>query len=166
MNLKMILSAASVAALLTTGAAQAQMGAGATAGETENRAHPADHTRSSTGLPSVDSTRPTGSDAGYTRMPDGRVTGEAATGMDAKGDMSAGTQMNSSMSGAVNQPGAMARGDATAATETGTMASARTGATLDVTLVTNGPVPDTEENRAKYGGPQSRAGKMTEPTGN
>ena len=82
------------------------------------------------------------------------------------GDMSAGAEMNSSMSGAVNEPGAMARGDATAATEAGTMASARTGASADVTMVTNGPVPDTEENRAKYGGPQSRAGKMTEATGN
>jgi hypothetical protein len=32
--------------------------------------------------------------------------------------------------------------------------------------VTNGPVPDTPENRAKFGGPDSRAGRMTQPTGN
>ena len=32
--------------------------------------------------------------------------------------------------------------------------------------VTNGPVPDTPQNRAKFGGPDSKAGRMTEPTGN
>jgi hypothetical protein len=35
-----------------------------------------------------------------------------------------------------------------------------------VQVVTNGPVPDTAENRAKYGGPQSRAGKRTAAKGN
>jgi hypothetical protein len=34
------------------------------------------------------------------------------------------------------------------------------------TLVTNGPVPDTPENRAKYGSPMSNAGKRTQPAGN
>jgi hypothetical protein len=33
-------------------------------------------------------------------------------------------------------------------------------------LVTNGPVPDTVENRAKYGKPMSNAGRMTKPAGN
>lgn len=32
--------------------------------------------------------------------------------------------------------------------------------------VTNGPVPDTAENRAKYGQPMSRAGKRTPAKGN
>ena len=32
--------------------------------------------------------------------------------------------------------------------------------------VTNGPVADTPENRAKYGSPMSRAGKRTAPAGN
>jgi UrcA family protein len=32
--------------------------------------------------------------------------------------------------------------------------------------VTNGPVPDTAENRARYGSPMSRAGRMTAPRGN
>ena len=32
--------------------------------------------------------------------------------------------------------------------------------------VTNGPVPDTAENRAKYGGPMSHAGKRTAAKGN
>ncbi|MFZ5670108.1 MAG: fasciclin domain-containing protein [Pseudomonadota bacterium] len=33
-------------------------------------------------------------------------------------------------------------------------------------VVTNGPVPDTPENRARYGGPMSRAGQRTTPSGN
>jgi hypothetical protein len=36
----------------------------------------------------------------------------------------------------------------------------------DNTLVTNGPVPDTAANRAKYGGPMSATGKRTKPAGN
>lgn len=40
------------------------------------------------------------------------------------------------------------------------------GSTLTNELVTNGPVPDTRENRSQYGGPQSRAGQMTRAAGN
>jgi hypothetical protein len=40
------------------------------------------------------------------------------------------------------------------------------GATVTNTLVTNGPVPDTAANRAKYGSPMSNAGKRTAPAGN
>ncbi len=36
----------------------------------------------------------------------------------------------------------------------------------DNRLVTNGPVPDTRANRAKYGGPMSNAGRHTKPIGN
>ncbi|HEY7900413.1 MAG TPA: hypothetical protein VIC25_04435 [Caulobacteraceae bacterium] len=36
----------------------------------------------------------------------------------------------------------------------------------DNQMVTNGPVPDTPANRAKYGGPMSRAGRHTKPAGN
>jgi hypothetical protein len=36
----------------------------------------------------------------------------------------------------------------------------------DSTTVTNGPVPDTPANRAKYGGPTSMTGKKTRPAGN
>ncbi len=36
----------------------------------------------------------------------------------------------------------------------------------DSILVTNGPVPDTAANRAKYGGPMSMTGKRTKPAGN
>lgn len=36
----------------------------------------------------------------------------------------------------------------------------------DANVVSNGPVADTPENRAKYGAPMSRAGKRTQPAGN
>ncbi|HLZ82067.1 MAG TPA: hypothetical protein VKQ54_00775 [Caulobacteraceae bacterium] len=39
-------------------------------------------------------------------------------------------------------------------------------ATVVAATVTNGPVPDTAANRAKYGGPMSHAGKKTQPAGN
>jgi UrcA family protein len=39
-------------------------------------------------------------------------------------------------------------------------------ASFTTTTVTNGPIPDTPENRAKYGGPMSKAGRMTKPAGN
>jgi hypothetical protein len=40
------------------------------------------------------------------------------------------------------------------------------GATVTTELVTNGPVPDTPANRARYGQPMSHAGKATAPRGN
>ena len=47
-------------------------------------------------------------------------------------------------------------------------AAADVAATTSLTniTVTNGPVPDTAENRAKYGQPLSRAGKRTAARGN
>jgi hypothetical protein len=33
-------------------------------------------------------------------------------------------------------------------------------------MTTNGPIPDTMENRQKYGGPDSHAGKRTRAKGN
>lgn len=36
----------------------------------------------------------------------------------------------------------------------------------DPNVVTNGPVPDTRENRAKYGQPMSNGGRRTRPAGN
>lgn len=35
----------------------------------------------------------------------------------------------------------------------------------DPNVISNGPVPDTRENRAKYGRPMSHAGRLTRPTG-
>jgi len=43
---------------------------------------------------------------------------------------------------------------------------ARALKTGDNTQVTNGPVPDTAANRARYGKPMSNAGKRTDPAGN
>lgn len=37
---------------------------------------------------------------------------------------------------------------------------------VTVTTVTNGPIADTPENRARYGAPMSHAGKRTAPRGN
>jgi hypothetical protein len=45
-------------------------------------------------------------------------------------------------------------------------AQAQALANGDNKLITNGPVPDTAANRAKYGGPMSHAGKHTPPVGN
>lgn len=36
----------------------------------------------------------------------------------------------------------------------------------DATVVSNGPVPDTPENRARYGQPLSASGRMTKPASN
>ncbi|MCC7266984.1 MAG: hypothetical protein IT546_06550 [Caulobacteraceae bacterium] len=46
-----------------------------------------------------------------------------------------------------------------------TPATTPSGAPLTVNMVTNGPVPDTPENRAMYA-PLSRAGKATKAAGN
>jgi len=54
---------------------------------------------------------------------------------------------------------------ATPATQAGAPVSATTDAS-GAQVVSNGPIPDTRANRAKYGRPMSRAGKMTKPAGN
>jgi hypothetical protein len=45
-------------------------------------------------------------------------------------------------------------------------AAADASATVTTSVVTNGPVADTPENRAKYGAPLSNAGKRTAARGN
>ena len=57
---------------------------------------------------------------------------------------------------------------ATTTTATTAVAATSSGQNASVTtsLVTNGPVPDTAENRAKYGQPNSNAGKHTAAKGN
>jgi hypothetical protein len=54
----------------------------------------------------------------------------------------------------------------TSADVTTSATTAATNASFTNTTVTNGPVPDTKENRAKYGQPLSRAGRMTSARGN
>ncbi|WP_068878567.1 MULTISPECIES: hypothetical protein [unclassified Phenylobacterium] len=59
--------------------------------------------------------------------------------------------------------------DATASAATTTAPAAGSyaqSASVTTSTVTNGPVPDTAENRAKYGQPLSRAGKRTAARGN
>lgn len=46
------------------------------------------------------------------------------------------------------------------------MAGSTQMAGMTTSTVTNGPVPDTAENRAKYGSPMSNAGKRSKPAGN
>jgi hypothetical protein len=73
---------------------------------------------------------------------------------------------------AVNDPSMAAPSMATPAPATETPYTAATTTTMasntgvNVQTVTNGPVPDTPENRAKYGQPMSHAGKRSAPVGN
>lgn len=66
--------------------------------------------------------------------------------------------------GATTAPPAADTGSATSTSATTT--DSATGASVTSTTTTNGPVPDTAENRAKYGGPMSHAGKRSAPKGN
>ena len=129
MTFKTLLAAAAATALMA-GAAQAQ-----------NMSQPVDPSASQTGLPSVDSTRPTGADAGATNLPEGQVNGSEA-----------GMSSTDTTTGATAVPMA----------STGMNADASASAT---TTLTNGPVADTPENRAKYK-PLSRAGARTPAKGN
>jgi UrcA family protein len=43
---------------------------------------------------------------------------------------------------------------------------AQPAATFTTRTITNGPVPDTPENRARFGGPNSHGGRRTTPAGN
>ena len=63
-------------------------------------------------------------------------------------------------------PAAPAADTGTATSTSVTTSDTATGASATVTTLTNGPVPDTAENRAKYGGPMSHAGKRTAAKGN
>lgn len=63
------------------------------------------------------------------------------------------------------QPMAPPATDASA-TVTSTTTTDSLGASVTTSTVTNGPVPDTAENRARYGQPMSNAGKRTKATGN
>lgn len=114
----------------------------------------------------------------------GPVSPSQATAQNATGSWtgplgnSSPTPTTSPESGAVNSPSAMGmESSASTAASASAMgadasvtasaaASPMPGSTVTVSTVTNGPVPDTAENRAKYGQPLSRAGKMTRAAGN
>jgi hypothetical protein len=76
----------------------------------------------------------------------------------------AGSPATSPTPAPAEQAAPAATGSATSTSVTTSDAS--TGATATVTTTTNGPIPDTAENRKKYGGPMSHAGKRTPAKGN
>lgn len=59
-----------------------------------------------------------------------------------------------------------APGVATDASATGAPPNMDASAVVATNVVTNGPIADTPENRARYGAPMSNAGKRTNPAGN
>lgn len=63
----------------------------------------------------------------------------------------------------VNSPSSDA---ATVAPAAGAPAQRAPSASAGTDLITNGPVPDTPQNRAKYGQPLSHAGRATKAAGN
>ncbi len=73
---------------------------------------------------------------------------------------------NRSVSGPAGQPGATDANGSPVNAADGPPAQVHALAKGDNTMVTNGPVPDTAANRAKYGKPMSHAGKKTAPAGN
>ena len=141
------------------------------AGVTPNQASPAPASASSTGVPSVDSSRPTGANAGKTNLPGGEVTSSVApseragaAGVVTPGPVEPVVPGSSAVSAAPSQDAVTIADEAAA--PAATTAAEPASATVSTTLTTNGPVPDTPENRAKYGQPLSRAGKMTSARGN
>lgn len=136
MTLTRLLTAASVAAMIG-GAAMAQ-----TTGADDNQLP----STSATGMPLQ----------GYAQhspgVTDPQVSPSTVTTPPASATVTTGVMDHSTMG-------------ANSATTAGANVSA-TAPTVTTTLTTNGPVPDTAENRARYGQPLSRAGKATTPAGN
>ena len=89
----------------------------------------------------------------------------AALAQDTSGTMPASSAMTpQSQMAPAPAVAPMAPSADTAATNSSVTTAA--GATVEQTTVTNGPIPDTAANRAKYGAPMSHAGKHTKPAGN
>jgi hypothetical protein len=90
----------------------------------------------------------------------------AASGSNFK--QSADTAVNPPASDATpyTAPVAPSADSATVAPAAGAPTERAPAATAGTDLVTNGPVPDTKENRAKYGMPMSNAGRRTQAAGN
>jgi hypothetical protein len=66
----------------------------------------------------------------------------------------------------VPAPTVSASSDVSAAAAAAPLASTDASATVTTSLVTNGPVADTPENRARFGQPLSNAGRRTAARGN
>jgi hypothetical protein len=95
------------------------------------------------------------------------LAGVTASAQDAPGAMAPSGTSNapaSEMSQPGMSPAPMGAPMAPSAETSATNSNAT--APVDNVTVTNGPVPDTPENRAKYGPPMSHAGKHSKPAGN
>ncbi|MDP3160910.1 MAG: hypothetical protein Q8N31_12900 [Reyranella sp.] len=143
------------AATMAAGSASAQLGQAASpddAATPPNTSTPAPADSSATGIPSVDSTKLAPGDQGRTNLPGGEVNADTSARADGTmGDQTASSSTNRMASDGLAAPAAGAFG---------------TSASVTTSTVTNGPVPDTAENRRKYGQPMSRAGKRTSARGN
>ena len=96
----------------------------------------------------------------------------AGTQAPAPGSMSAQSAMSPSASAPasamVPDPSAVVGSPANPIPTNSPTPAAQAGSLVagDTTVVSNGPVPDTRANRAKYGRPLSHAGNLTDPAGN
>ena len=78
-------------------------------------------------------------------------------------DTTTGAVTTDTTTGAVTTDTTTTSDGTTTATSATSYAS---GASVTTSMTTNGPVPDTAENRTKYGMPMSNAGKRTAARGN
>ena len=108
------------------------------------------------------------------QLPAGVATGNAAvneptpSGQAGSGDV---TAPSGSAAGAINSTGSLnssasSSDAASVAPAAGAPTERAPSATAGADVISNGPVPDTPANRAKYGQPMSHAGRMTKAAGN
>jgi hypothetical protein len=102
--------------------------------------------------------------AGAAMAQDATTSAHAGASHDA--NMPAGPVNPSSADSTVSTPSTTTTTTTTSADGAVSAGAYATGASVTTSTVTNGPVPDTAENRAKYGAPMSNAGKRTAPAGN
>lgn len=141
MNLKLILST-SAAALLAATAAHAQTAQGDLSVQGAGALDaPSEQMDSATAMPPMDSPAAAEMDAGVA-LETGDMSTQAGMGATAQQD-----QMDA---------------EARSAGAAGEMASSTTG----TQVTANEPIPDTAENRERFGGPESRTGQMSTPSGN
>ena len=86
------------------------------------------------------------------------TTGQSGT-MTNQGSTNAGGTMGSTTGASPNAGGTMGAAMGASTNAGGAMGSASAGANVQVTAMQ--PIPDTPENRAKYGQPESASGKRT-----
>lgn len=146
MRTRLMIATAAVAVLLA-GAASAQP-AGATGSNFSQEPQPA----------GANAVNPPPAD----QLPAGVATGNATvTGPTPSGQ--AGSGDATAPSASANRSGADAANVAPAA---GAPAERQSTDAAGIDVISNGPVPDTPDNRAKYGQPLSHAGRLTKPAGN